>query len=121
MQRGDVFAERTSGSYLRAESRTLAAIGVKDLVVDKTDDAVLVAHKDCVQDVKGTVEQLKARRRSEHFSHRRDYRPWGYFESIDAGERLQVKRLMLKEGANSRCSGIAAAPSAGWWWPAARA
>lgn len=99
VRRGDVFAERTAGCYLRAESRMLAAIGVKDLVVVETDDAVLIAHKDCAQDVKGTVELLKAGNRTEHFSHRRVYRPWGYFESIDAGERFQVKRLMLKEGA----------------------
>lgn len=97
--RGDTYADRTENCYLRAESRLLAAVGVKDLVIVETDDAVLVAHKDAAQDVKQTVEHLRASNRPEHFSHSRVYRPWGYYESIDAGERYQVKRLMIKPGA----------------------
>ncbi len=97
--RGDVHADQSADCYLRSESRLLATIGVRDLIVVETSDAVLVAHKDKAQDVKQMVERLKTTRRSEHHSHRRVFRPWGYFESIDAGESFQVKRLMLKIGA----------------------
>jgi mannose-1-phosphate guanylyltransferase/mannose-6-phosphate isomerase len=97
--RGDVYLDRTTGCYVRAESRLIAAVGVKDLVIVETDDAVLVAHKDLAQDVKLAVEHLKASHRDEHLTHSRVYRPWGYFESLDEGKRFQVKRLMVKPGA----------------------
>ena len=97
--RGDVYLDGASGCYVRAEDRLVAALGVRDLVIVETDDAVLVAHKDRAQDVKQAVEHLKVARRDEHISHRRVYRPWGYFESIDEGTAYQVKRLMLKPGA----------------------
>jgi mannose-1-phosphate guanylyltransferase/mannose-6-phosphate isomerase len=96
--RGDVYLDGASGCYVRAEGRLVAALGVRDLVIVETDDAVLVAHKDHAQDVKQTVEHLKRSRRDEHISHRRVYRPWGYFESIGEGSAYQVKRLMLKPG-----------------------
>lgn len=96
--RGDVYLDGASGCYVRAEDRLVAALGVRDLVIVETDDAVLVAHKDRAQDVKQTVEHLKSSRRDEHISHRRVYRPWGYFESIGEGGAYQVKRLMLKPG-----------------------
>jgi mannose-1-phosphate guanylyltransferase/mannose-6-phosphate isomerase len=96
--RGDVYLDGASGCYVRAEDRLVAALGVRDLVIVETDDAVLVAHKDHAQDVKQTVEHLKSSRRDEHISHRRVYRPWGYFESIGEGGAYQVKRLMLKPG-----------------------
>src|SRR5690606_22192963 len=98
-QLGDVILEDASGCYVRAESRLVAALGVENLVIVETGDAVLVAHKDKAEDVKGVVEQLKARDRPEQASHDRVYRPWGYYESIDAGAAYQVKRLMLKKGA----------------------
>ena len=97
--RGDVYAAEASGSYIRAESRMVAAIGVKDLVIVETADAVLVMHKDFAQDVKHTVEYLKQAERTEHLIHRRVYRPWGYYEGIDVGERFQAKRIMVKVGA----------------------
>ena len=97
--RGDVYLDGVSGSYLRAESRLVAVVGVDDLIVVETDDAVLVAHKDRAQDVKQAVEHLKSSQREEHISHRRVFRPWGYYECIDEGERFQVKRLMIKPGA----------------------
>jgi mannose-1-phosphate guanylyltransferase/mannose-6-phosphate isomerase len=97
--RGDVYLEGAAGCYVRAEDRLVAALGVCDLVIVETDDAVLVAHKDQAQNVKQAVEHLKGARRAEHISHRRVYRPWGYFESIDEGTGYQVKRLMLKPGA----------------------
>ena len=97
--RGDVYAAETANSYVRAESRMVAAIGVRDMVIVETADAVLVMHKDYAQDVKHTVEYLKQAERTEHLIHRRVYRPWGYYEGIDVGERFQAKRIMVKPGA----------------------
>ncbi len=97
--RGDVYIAETQGSYVRAESRMVATIGVRDLVVVETADAVLVMHKDMAQDVKHAVEYLKQAERTEHLVHRRVYRPWGYYEGIDMGERFQVKRIMVKPAA----------------------
>jgi len=96
--RGDVFIEDVSNSLIRSESRFLAVIGVDDLLVVETSNAVLVAHKDCAQDVKKVVEHLKKQKRNEHEVHSRVYRPWGWYEGIDAGERFQVKRIMVKPG-----------------------
>jgi mannose-1-phosphate guanylyltransferase/mannose-6-phosphate isomerase len=96
--RGDVYLDSTSNSLVRAESRIVAVVGVKDLVVVETRDAVLVAHKDQVQRVKNVVDHLKGNERTEHLYHTRVYRPWGYYEGIDAGERFQVKRITVKPG-----------------------
>jgi mannose-1-phosphate guanylyltransferase / mannose-6-phosphate isomerase len=93
---GDVMARDSRGSYVRSEGRLIAAVGVEDLVIVETSDALLVSTKERADDVKLAVEELKRTRRTEHVSHRRVYRPWGYYESIDTGERFQVKRLMLK-------------------------
>jgi mannose-1-phosphate guanylyltransferase/mannose-6-phosphate isomerase len=95
---GDVLARDSHGSYLRSEGRLIAAVGVENLVIIETSDALLVSTKEHADDVKLAVEQLKRVRRTEHAIHRRVYRPWGYYESIDAGERFQVKRLMIKPG-----------------------
>src|SRR5712664_1325032 len=84
--------ERTSASAM------VGALGVRDLVIVETDDAVLVADKSRAQEVKEVVETLARKSRTEHVSHSRVYRPWGYYESIDAGERFQVKRIMVKPG-----------------------
>lgn len=97
---GDVLAEDTSGCYLYAESRLIGTVGLKDHVVVETKDAVLVAHKDRVQDVKKLVTKLKAQGRYEHSLHREVFRPWGSYDSIDAGDRFQVKRLTVKPGAS---------------------
>ena len=96
---GDVMARDSQGSYLRSEGRLIAAVGVENLVVIETSDALLVSTRERADDVKLAVEQLKRERRTEHAAHRRVYRPWGYYESIDAGEGFQVKRLMVKPGA----------------------
>ncbi len=96
--RGDVDLREASGCYVRAEHRMVAALGVRDLVIVETDDAVLVADKSRSQEVKEVVEKLARDARTEHVSHSRVYRPWGYYESIDAGERFQVKRIMVKPG-----------------------
>ena len=96
--RGDVMVEEGRNNYLRAESRLLAALGVDDLVVVETPDAVLVARRDRAQDVKILVEKLKSGGRDEHVYHTRVHRPWGWYEGIDAGDRFQVKRIMVKPG-----------------------
>ncbi|MBK6597899.1 MAG: mannose-1-phosphate guanylyltransferase/mannose-6-phosphate isomerase [Proteobacteria bacterium] len=99
VQHGDVLLEDTSGSYIYAESRLVAAIGLKDHVVVETKDAVLVAPKNRVQDVKKLVTRLKDLGRYEHSLHREVHRPWGSYDSIENGERYQVKRLSVKPGA----------------------
>lgn len=96
--RGDVYASDVKNSLIRSESRLVAAIGLQDLVIVETADAVLVAHKDRSQDVKQIVEFLKSKGRTEHKIHPRVYRPWGWYEGIDLGERFQVKRIMVKPG-----------------------
>jgi mannose-1-phosphate guanylyltransferase / mannose-6-phosphate isomerase len=96
--RGDVMMHDTRDTYVRAESRLVATVGVENLVVVETDDAVLIASRERAQDVRAIVDRLQGLKRSEQHSHARVYRPWGYYESIDAGERFQVKRIMVKPG-----------------------
>jgi len=96
--RGDVYLDGVSNSLVRAESRIVAVIGVDNLVVVETDDAVLVAHKDQVQRVKQIVEHLRDGARTEHLQHTKVYRPWGSYEGIDIGERFQVKRITVNPG-----------------------
>lgn len=96
--RGDVYLDGVSDSLIRAESRMVAAIGVSDLLIVETADAVLVADKRRAQDVKKVVDYLKTHDRSEHEFHTRVFRPWGWYEGIDLGERFQVKRIMVKPG-----------------------
>jgi mannose-1-phosphate guanylyltransferase/mannose-6-phosphate isomerase len=97
---GDVLCEDTQGSYLYAESRLLAAVGLRDHVVVETKDAVLVAPKERVQDVKRLVQRLKEAGRYEHSLHREVFRPWGSYDSLESGARFQVKRLKIKPGAS---------------------
>jgi mannose-1-phosphate guanylyltransferase/mannose-6-phosphate isomerase len=96
--KGDVMLEGCSGSYFRSESRLLAGIGVADLVVVETADAVLVADRARVQDVKRIVNRLKEDQRPEVSQHRRVYRPWGSYESLVTCERFQVKRIVVNPG-----------------------
>lgn len=95
---GDVFTEQVSNSYLRAESRMLAVVGVSDHIVVETPDAVLVAHKDNAQAVKNIVATLKEKQRPETHLHRRVYRPWGHYETIDKSANFLVKRITVKPG-----------------------
>jgi mannose-1-phosphate guanylyltransferase/mannose-1-phosphate guanylyltransferase/mannose-6-phosphate isomerase len=95
---GDVVTERTQGSYLRSEGPVIATLGVRDLIVVATADAVLVADKSADQDVKRLVEQLKLRNHAAATEHRRMYRPWGWYEGVHAGDRFQVKRITVKAG-----------------------
>lgn len=97
--RGDVIARDTADSYVWAGSRLVTTIGVRDLVVVETKDAVLVARKDEVQKVKDIVDILKNDGRLEHIDHRETYRPWGIYDCIDSGSRYQVKRITVKPGA----------------------
>ncbi len=96
---GDVLTEDTTGCYLQSTSRLVAAVGLKDHVVVETKDAVLVAPKDHVQDVKKLVAKLNKQKRYETSLHREVFRPWGSYDSIDSGDRFQVKRLTVKPGA----------------------
>ena len=95
---GDVITHETENSFVYAESGLVTTVGVKDLVVVQTKDAVLIADRNHVQDVKKVVEQIKADGRHEHHIHREVYRPWGKYDSIDAGDRYQVKRITVKPG-----------------------
>jgi mannose-1-phosphate guanylyltransferase / mannose-6-phosphate isomerase len=97
--RGDVLAEDTHNAFLLAQHRCVATVGLDDIIVIETADAVLVASKDKAQDVKAIVNRLKAAKRDEYKIHRQVYRPWGSYEGIDAGSRFQVKRLSVKPGA----------------------
>jgi mannose-1-phosphate guanylyltransferase/mannose-6-phosphate isomerase len=97
-QRGDVYLDGVTNSLVRAESRIVAVVGVQDLIVVETPDAVLVVHKDHVQRVKQVVDHLKLNERTEHLHHTKVYRPWGHYEGIDAGDRFQVKRITVKPG-----------------------
>jgi mannose-1-phosphate guanylyltransferase/mannose-6-phosphate isomerase len=96
--RGDVIIDNCRGSYFRSDSRLVAATGVENLVVVETADAVLVADRDRVQDVKRIVNTLKEQERTEASLHRRVYRPWGSYESLVTSERFQVKRIVVNPG-----------------------
>lgn len=97
---GDVLTSDTHGCYLQATSRLLAAVGLRDHVVVETKDAVLVAPKDRVQDVKDLVGKLKKQGRYETSVHREIFRPWGSYDRVDSGERFIVNRLTIKPGAS---------------------
>ena len=96
--RGDVYLDGARNCMVRAESRIVAVLGGQDLVIVETDDAVLVAQRDQVQRVPQVVQYLERHGRSEHVRHRLVYRPWGSYEGIDAGERFQVKRIVVNPG-----------------------
>ena len=96
---GDVIALDCRDTLAWGDRRLVAMIGLRDIVVVDSDDALLVAHKDQVQEVKEVVARLKAEGRSESNLHRKVYRPWGAYDSIDMGERFQVKRITVNPGA----------------------
>ena len=98
--RGDVLLEGCVNTLAVSESRLLVCVGLKDVVVVETDDAVLVAHHSATQDVKKIVDRLKAEKRSVAQWHRKVHRPWGWYDGVDAGERFQVKRICVKPGAS---------------------
>ncbi|MDD5633434.1 MAG: mannose-1-phosphate guanylyltransferase/mannose-6-phosphate isomerase [Methylococcales bacterium] len=95
---GDVLTVDTRNSFIHAHSKLVAVIGVTDLVIVETDDAVMISSKDRVQEVKQIVDQLKVLGRSEANIHRKAYRPWGHYDLVDTGERHQTKRIVVKPG-----------------------
>jgi mannose-1-phosphate guanylyltransferase len=95
---GDVMSEDSSNCLVRSESRLVAVVGVNDLVVVETADAVLVMDKNNAQDVKKIVKRIKAEHREEHMYHTTVHRPWGSYQTVDLGSRHQVKRIMVKPG-----------------------
>ncbi|MGR6772842.1 mannose-1-phosphate guanylyltransferase/mannose-6-phosphate isomerase [Pectobacterium brasiliense] len=96
--RGDVLTEKTSDSYIYSQNKLVATVGIDNLIVVETKDAVLVAHKDSVQDVKSIVEKLKRSERCEYLQHREVFRPWGSHDQIVEGDRYHVKRVVVKPG-----------------------
>ena len=96
--KGDVVLKDTKDSYIRSDNRLVSVIGLENIVVVDTSDALLVADKQRVDEVKDVVNQLKLDNRSEGDQHARVWRPWGYYEQIDAGQRFQVKQIMVKPG-----------------------
>ncbi|NLU19019.1 MAG: mannose-1-phosphate guanylyltransferase/mannose-6-phosphate isomerase [Serratia liquefaciens] len=95
---GDVICQDTVNSYIRAEHKLVATVGLENVIVVETKDAILIANKDRVQDVKAIVTHLKQQKRSEYLQHREVYRPWGKYDSIDEGDRYKVKRVTVKPG-----------------------
>ena len=95
---GDVLMQDSHNTLALSEGRLIACVGVDDLIVVETADAILVAHKNKTQDVKKIVDRLKAAGRSEGQTHRKVFRPWGWYDSVDNGERFQVKRIVVKPG-----------------------
>lgn len=96
---GDVLLHNTKNSHIYSESKLVSAVGVDNLVIVETDDVVMVTTKEQVQNVKEIVKQLKQQDRSQFNHHRKVYRPWGWYDSIDVGECFQVKRIQVKPGA----------------------
>lgn len=97
--KGDVIVEDSSGNYLQSSGSLIAAVGLSDMVVVMTDDAVLVTTKDRAQDVGVLVDTLKRKDRIEHLHHTRVRRPWGWYQTLDEGDGFQVKRIYVNPGA----------------------
>jgi mannose-1-phosphate guanylyltransferase/mannose-1-phosphate guanylyltransferase/mannose-6-phosphate isomerase len=96
---GDVLTQDTEECYIHSTGRLLAVVGLRDHVIVETSDAVMVSPKNRVQDVKKLVDELKAGKRPEAETHKKVYRPWGAYETMDLEERFQVKRITVKPGA----------------------
>ena len=97
--KGDVITQDTTNCYINADHHIVATIGVDNLIIVDTPDATFIATQDKAKEVKNIVESLKASSRCESNSHRKVYRPWGWYDSIESGEHFQVKRLHVKPGA----------------------
>ena len=97
--RGNVMFEGAESTFAHSEGRLIACVGTQDLVVVETDDAILVADKNRVQDVKKVVGRIREKHGTEAVNHRKVHRPWGHYDSVDMGERFQVKRIVVKPGA----------------------
>jgi mannose-1-phosphate guanylyltransferase/mannose-6-phosphate isomerase len=97
---GDVLVENVHNAYIHSENRLVTVLGLDDVIVVETHDAVMVAHKDQAQKVKTIVEELTRQNRKEVETHRKCYRPWGNYDSVDMGDRFQVKRILVNPGAS---------------------
>ena len=97
--KGDVITQDTTKTYINADHHMVVAIGVDNLIIVDTPDVTFVASQDKSQEVKGVVESLQARGRCESFVHRKVFRPWGWYDSIESGKHFQVKRLRINPGA----------------------
>jgi mannose-1-phosphate guanylyltransferase / mannose-6-phosphate isomerase len=97
---GDAIASNSKNSLIHSSTRLVSAVGVENLVIVETADAVLVADRKNSQDVKNIVNQLEAQKREEKNLHRKVARPWGWYDSVDEGERFKVKRIQVKPGAS---------------------
>lgn len=98
VQQGDVLMSGTQGTLVYASSRLVATVGVDDMVIVETADAVLVAHRDRSQEVKAIVQNLSEQKRLEQTLHRKVHRPWGWYDSVDEGDRFKVKRICVNPG-----------------------
>ena len=99
VKNGDVFSIDTKNTYIYAKHHLIATIGIKDLVVVDSPDATLIASKDKIKDVKKIIKLLQEQDRKELSTHRKVYRPWGWYDSIESGFNFQVKRLHINPGA----------------------
>lgn len=95
---GDVLLDKAENCYVRSDDMLTAVVGLKDAVIITTEDAVLAIHRECAQDVKQVVDRLKATGRNIGSSHKRCYRPWGFYESLTLSNRFQVKRIVVNPG-----------------------
>lgn len=96
---GDTLSVDSRNCFIHSDSKVIATVGVENLIIVESDDAIMVADQSSVQQVKDVVQKLKQDQRSETEFHRKVYRPWGYYDSIDQGSRFQVKRIVVKPGA----------------------
>jgi mannose-1-phosphate guanylyltransferase/mannose-6-phosphate isomerase len=97
--KGDVITQDTANTYINADHHMVVAIGIDNLIIVDTPDATFIATRDKAQEIKGIVETLQASGRCEGAAHRKVYRPWGWYDSVESGKNFQVKRLNVKPGA----------------------
>ncbi len=97
---GDVMTKEVKGSYIHSQNQLVAALGLENIVVVTTDDAVLVAEKGRSQEVKTIIQQLKSNARTEHQEHTRVYRPWGWYQGLTQDDNFKVKEISVKPGAS---------------------
>ena len=98
---GDVITKEVNNSYIRTENQLISILGLDNIVVIATQDAILISSKEQLNQIKDLVQELKLNNRSELDNHKRVYRPWGYYQTIDLADRFQVKKLMIKPGAKT--------------------
>jgi mannose-1-phosphate guanylyltransferase / mannose-6-phosphate isomerase len=112
---GKVMLADTKGSYVYSGHGCLALVGVENIVVVMTEDAVLVASRKHAESVKSVVEQIRANGEAQAPYHNRIYRPWGWYQIINRGDRYQVKCIMVKLAEFYRCRAIPTGRNIGWW------